>query len=96
MRSPIFVLICAISLAACSTRIRYDEPKPGCDVGQLNLNSATEKELVELPGIGGPTAKLILEFRSTNGSVRRPEQVLLIRGMSESRFLEFRSLVCAE
>ena len=48
------------------------------------------------PGVGGPTAKLILEFRSTNGRLRRPEQILLIRGMSENRFLEFRPLVCAE
>lgn len=96
MRSPIFVIICALLIASCSSRIRYDDAKPGCSAGQLNLNSATEKELVELPGIGGPTAKLILEFRSANGSFRNPEQILLIRGMSEGRFLEFRSLVCAE
>ncbi|HQZ83647.1 MAG TPA: helix-hairpin-helix domain-containing protein [Pyrinomonadaceae bacterium] len=96
MRSPIFVLIGAILLASCSTRIRYDDPKSGCNSQQLNLNSATEKELIELPGVGGPTAKLILEFRSTNGGFRRPEQILLIRGMSENRFLEFRPLVCAE
>ncbi len=96
MRSPIFVLICALLLASCSQRIRYEDPRSVCASGQLNLNSATEKELVELPGVGGPTAKLILEFRSTNGRLRRPEQVLLIRGMSESRFLEFRPLVCAE
>lgn len=96
MRSPILILICALLLASCSTRIRFDEAKSGCNADQINLNSATEKELVELPGIGGPTAKLILDFRSTNGKFRRPEQVLLIRGMSESRFLEFRSFLCAE
>ncbi|MCC6452848.1 MAG: helix-hairpin-helix domain-containing protein [Acidobacteria bacterium] len=96
MRAPIIVLICAILLASCSSRVQYEISPTSCATGQLNINNATEAELVRLPGVGGPTAKLILDFRATNGKFRRPEQILLIRGMSESRFLEFRPSVCAE
>ncbi|MBX3283034.1 MAG: helix-hairpin-helix domain-containing protein [Acidobacteria bacterium] len=96
MRSPILVLICALLLSSCSRRVHYETPPAACSTGQLDLNAASEDELVRLPGVGGPTAKLILEFRSTHGKFRRPEQLLLIRGMSESRFLEFKQLVCAK
>ena len=96
MRAPIILAICAFLLVSCSSRIRYESSANACADGQINLNSATEAELVRLHGIGGPTAKLILDFRATNGKFRRPEQILLIRGMSESRFLEFRPSVCAE
>ncbi|MCZ2391421.1 MAG: helix-hairpin-helix domain-containing protein [Acidobacteria bacterium] len=100
MHSPTVLLSCILlilsAFTACTSRVRYETPPASCASGQINLNTATETQLVALPGIGGPTAKLILDLRSTNGNFRRPEQVLLIRGMSESRFLEFRSLVCAE
>ncbi|MBX7062589.1 MAG: helix-hairpin-helix domain-containing protein [Pyrinomonadaceae bacterium] len=96
MRAPIIVLICAILIASCSSRIQYEISPTACTAGQLNINNATETELVRLPGVGGPTAKLILDFRSANGRFRRIEQLLLIRGMSERRFLEFKPLVCAE
>lgn len=96
MRAPIFVLICAVFFASCSSRIQYENTPIRCAGGQLNINNATEPELVRLPGIGGPTARLILDFRAANGKFRRPEQLLLIRGMSENRFLGFKPMVCAE
>jgi competence protein ComEA len=75
--------------AACSTRVAIDPP---VDIGRspdaVNINTATVEELERLPHIGRKTAESIVEFRTQNGPFRRPELVMQIRGMSESRYAE--------
>ena len=87
-------LISLFLLASCTQSTRFDAPHPGCLADQLDLNLATENELVSLPGVGEKTAREIVEFRSANGGFRRTEQLLIIRGMSKKRFVDLGPLVC--
>ncbi|MBI4470494.1 MAG: helix-hairpin-helix domain-containing protein [Acidobacteria bacterium] len=68
-------------------------------VGQadtLNLNLATQADLVRLPGIGPVTAEKILRLRSQLRGFERSEQLILVPGMSERKFNKFARLVKVE
>lgn len=62
----------------------------------MNINTASVDELERLPHIGSKTAEAVVAFREKNGAFRRPEQIMLIRGMSESRFVEMRASIRTE
>jgi len=55
---------------------------PSASTGtRLNVNTATQRELEELPGIGQIRAKAIIEHRETNGPFQRPEDLLKVKGI---------------
>ncbi len=92
----IIPLLLAVVLAAtCSTRVEYtsSNSKTITAPDAINLNTATIEELDRLPNIGRKTAESIVAFRDENGPFRRPEHLMLIRGVSETRFIEIRDLI---
>lgn len=54
--------------------------------GKYNLNSITEEQLTQLPGIGPTRAKSILSFRKTLGGFSSLEQLKDIKGIGEKTF----------
>lgn len=62
----------------------------------LNLNTATIRQLDELPGIGPALAKRIVEFREKKGGFRRVEELLAVPGISERRWQTLRKLVTVD
>lgn len=65
-------------------------------VPQVFINEATREELERLPGIGPALAARIVEHRERFGRFRRAEHLLLVRGISEQRFMRLRPHVTAE
>ena len=62
----------------------------------ISINEASREELERLPGIGPALAARIVEHRERFGRFRRAEHLLLVRGISERRFLQLRPYVTAE
>lgn len=56
---------------------------------RININTATAKELEELPGIGPTTAQAIIAYREKNGSFSSPEQLLEIKGIGMKTYERF-------
>ena len=54
----------------------------------VDLNSADQKELRNLPGIGEKTADKIIEFRERNGPFERIELIVLVDGISEKKYFQ--------
>ena len=52
----------------------------------VNLNTADEKALDSLPGVGPSTAKAIVEYRRINGPFARIEQIMEIPRFGKSKF----------
>ena len=59
----------------------------------ININSASAEELEALPGIGRVMADRIIQHRSQHGPFRRVEHVMLVRGISERKFLDIAPLI---
>lgn len=62
----------------------------------ININTASAVELKKLPHIGEKTAQEIIEHREKFGRFRKPEYLMLVRGISEKRFREIRNLIKVE
>ena len=63
---------------------------------RININTASEKELEKLPGIGKGLAARIVEHREKYGPFRRPEHLIIVRGISDRKFRALRDLVTVQ
>ena len=93
-------LICCF-LFACSGQNTTKQVLPTANQPQtaapvININTASLETLEKLPRIGEKTAREIIEHREKFGKFRKPEHLLLIRGISDVKFREMRSLIIAE
>ena len=61
--------------------------------GPVNLNTATQAELEELPGIGPVLASAILTERDRRGGFRSVNELRSVRGIGEQRFADLAPLV---
>ena len=66
---------------------------PGAGNGLLNLNTATQAQLEELPGIGPVLATAVLEERERRGGFRSVNELRDVRGIGEKRFEDLRDQV---
>ena len=60
-------------------------------IAPVNLNTATQAQLETLPGIGAKAAQRILEYRQKNGSFKKPEDLMNVKGIGEKNFAKIQS-----
>ena len=68
----------------------------GAEDGKVNLNTATESDLMALPGIGVAKAKSILAWREENGGFSQIEDLMKIQGIKEGVFSKIKDSVKVE
>src|SRR5262245_4935313 len=59
----------------------------------INLNTANAAELEKLPGVGPAMAARILEYRQKNGSFKKIEELMNVKGIGEKTFLKLKPLI---
>jgi competence protein ComEA len=59
----------------------------------INLNTATAAQLAELPGIGPKAAQRIVEYRQKNGSFKKIEELMNVKGIGEKSFLKLKPAI---
>jgi competence protein ComEA len=59
----------------------------------VNLNTATAVQLETLPGIGASAAKRIIEYRQKNGSFKKIEELMNVKGIGEKSFLKLKPFI---
>ncbi|MEO0071815.1 MAG: helix-hairpin-helix domain-containing protein [candidate division WOR-3 bacterium] len=52
----------------------------------ININTATQKELEALPGIGPVIAQRIIEYRNQVGRFRAKEEILRVKGIGPKKY----------
>jgi competence protein ComEA len=65
----------------------------GTPMGKVNLNTATQAQLEELPGIGPTYAQAILAERQRRGRFASVNDLRTVHGIGEKRFAELAPLV---
>jgi comEA protein len=71
--------------AAAKTRATAASP--------VNLNSASITQLQTLPGIGASAAQRIVDYRQKNGSFKKIEELMNVKGIGEKSFLKLKPLI---
>jgi competence protein ComEA len=71
--------------AAAKARAAATEP--------VNLNAATAAQLQTLPGVGASTAQRIVDYRQKNGSFKKIEELMNVKGIGEKSFLKLKPLI---
>ena len=59
----------------------------------ININTATAAQLETLPGIGARTAQAIVDHRQKNGSFKKIEELMNVKGIGEKSFLKLKPMV---
>ena len=59
----------------------------------ININTAPVEELQRLPGIGPTLASRIVEHRRRHGPFKRPQDVVIVRGMSAKLYRRIAHLI---
>ena len=59
----------------------------------VNINQATEVELVALPGIGPVMAKKIIAWRAENGPFKSLEDLKKVNGIGDKKFEKLKPLI---
>lgn len=62
-------------------------------IEKTDINTATEKELIRLPGIGREIAKRIIEYREAKGGFTNIEELTNVKGIGEKRFTAIKGLI---
>jgi competence protein ComEA len=66
---------------------------PGRAQERINLNTASVAELTRLPFVGNTVAHRILEHRRKHGPFKRPQDIIVIKGLSAKRYRQIAHLI---
>jgi len=88
---------CAKLPRPVSTEIQLNLAPPKAEhASAININTASSQELEKLPGIGEGIADRIVAHRQQFGPFRRPEHLMMVRGISDQKFRELRAMIVVE
>jgi competence protein ComEA len=62
----------------------------------ININNASAQELEQLPGVGKVTAERIVAYREQYGRFRRPQELLMVNGLSDKKFRAIQAMIVVE
>ncbi len=63
------------------------------EIDPIDLNRATVRELIQLPGVGEVIAKRILDFREKHGPFKRVEDLMKVKGIGEKSLEKIRPYI---
>lgn len=62
--------------------------------GLININTASKKELMNLPGIGESRADAIISYRNKNGNFKKISDIKKVSGIGSETYEKFKNSIC--
>ena len=62
----------------------------------VNINTATEEQLEQLPGIGTSISTRIVEYRKENGKFNSIEDIKNVSGIGDAKFNKIKDNICVK
>jgi competence protein ComEA len=59
----------------------------------ININTASKKELTQIPGIGKVTANRIVAYREKHGAFKQIADIQKIKGIGSKKFAKIKDLI---
>src|SRR5262245_54797143 len=85
-------MACVHAEALVDDRLAAVQPEPGA----VDLNHASEGDLIALPGIGPSKAAAILEYRKKHGAFKRVDDLRNVKGFGRKTVAHLRPMVTVE
>jgi competence protein ComEA len=85
-----FLFGLAFSLMTPSAAASISRPQ---NEERIDINTASVEELRRLPGVGPVVASRIVEHRRKHGPFKRPQDVIIVRGMSAKLYRRIAHLI---
>ncbi len=85
--SAVLLALAILTLGTVPTLSAAEENDP------IDLNQATVRELIQLPGVGEVIAKRIVDFREEHGPFKRVEDLMKIKGIGEKSLEKIRPYI---
>ena len=63
---------------------------------KININTADQSSLEEIPGVGEATAQKIIEYRELNGKFKTIEDIKNVSGIGDSKFENMKEKICVK
>jgi comEA protein len=95
----VFVLSLTIYLSRKVEVNKYLIKKTSSDKSyslRVNINSASEQELDNLPGVGPKLAKKIIEYRFIHGSFENLDEIRAVKGVGVKKFSQIKSYLTVQ
>ena len=91
----LLTLLVILAMAAVSTVSLNAAERSAAGAGDklVNINTADAGQLVTLPQIGPKMAQRILDYRKGNGSFKRVQDLMKIKGIGEKVFARLQPLI---
>jgi competence ComEA-like helix-hairpin-helix protein len=90
----IFVLL--VGSIACFFRTNPQKETKSLTAFPISINSATEEELILLPGIGEVIAKKIVDYRIKNKGFQTKDEIIKVKGIGKIKFEKIKDKICVE
>jgi competence ComEA-like helix-hairpin-helix protein len=87
---------CAKLTRRASATVQYDSASRSANGSAININTASSPELEKLRGVGKGIAERIIAHREHYGRFRRPEHLMIVRGISDRKFREIREMIVVD
>jgi competence protein ComEA len=85
-----FLFGLALILSPPSAAVSISSPQ---NEERININTASVEELQRLQGVGPAIASRIVEHRRKHGPFKRPQDIVIVRGMSAKLYRRIAHLI---
>ena len=94
--STLCLAITLFLLIPASLPAKERKAPPNANVSIVNINTASEAQLAELPGIGPSIAERIVRHRQKTGPFKMPEDLKQVKGVGDKTFMKIKHLIVTD